>query len=134
MGQPFSELDILRACAQGQEVALDVEYGILFLEEVFDGFGLRLRAFRSHGWRRDRSRGRVRSRSRGGLRTGRGINGVLGGRWVRSGISIRTRVHGVIVRVVVVVSISPTAEALTTGFSAQAVSPSEARKQEKAET
>lgn len=125
MGNPLAELDILRARAQSQEVTLDIERGILFLEKVLDGFGLGLGCFGSH-----------RSRSRGGrLRNRRCIAGILSGRRVvRRAIGIRSRVGGIVVGiitgvvaivviiVVVVIPIRPAAKPLATGFVTQAVS------------
>lgn len=34
MSQPLSQLDIFRAGTQGQEVALDVQWCVLLLEEI----------------------------------------------------------------------------------------------------
>ena len=35
MRQPFSQLDILRLCGEGEEVALDRAFGIFLVEKAF---------------------------------------------------------------------------------------------------
>lgn len=94
MGQPFSQLHILRTGTESQEVTPYVQRGVLLLKEVFGCIGIVCGG--AVHWQRRTERRRVGSRRDLGSLSDRQWSGRLGGRVVV--------VVGVIIVVVLVVT------------------------------